>query len=187
MLSNLLLVLASTVALVNSQSSSTIDPNSVDIKTRQYWCAAQKSACPLLCLQIASGVPESNNCSAETLTYNCVCSNGISPNASEYSQTLPYFICTEANNQCVNACGDSACQSNCRTANPCGAQNPPRVNVTSTSATSSMAATSTAASTAVQTTEATGAAPRGVSVEISQVYGLFVLVGGVVAGFAVLL
>ncbi|KAJ5875424.1 uncharacterized protein N7473_012771 [Penicillium subrubescens] len=186
MLSNLLLVLASTAALVNSQSTSSIDPNSVDIKTRQYWCSAQKSACPLLCLQIASGVPESNNCTAETLTYSCVCSNGISPNASEYSQTLPYFICTEANNQCVNACSDSACQSRCRTANPCGAQNPPRVNVTST-ASSSVAATSTAASNVIQTGGATGAAPRGVSVEMSQVYGLCVLVGGVVAGFAVLL
>lgn len=90
MLSNLLLVLASTAALVNSQSTSSIDPNSVDIKTRrkspcfmalspqsqarpetrvltsikEYWCNAQRSACPLLCLQIASGVPESNNCTA---------------------------------------------------------------------------------------------------------------------------
>jgi hypothetical protein len=35
MLSNLLLVLASTAALVNSQSTSSIDPNSVDIKTRR--------------------------------------------------------------------------------------------------------------------------------------------------------
>lgn len=99
---------------------------------------------------------------------------------------MPYFICTEANNQCVKACGDSACQSSCRTANPCGAQDPPRVNVTST-ASSTVAATSTAASEVIQTGGATGAAPRGVSVDMSQVYGLCVLVGGVVAGFAVLL
>ncbi|KAJ5455699.1 uncharacterized protein N7458_003963 [Penicillium daleae] len=187
MLPNLLLVLASTAALASSQSTSTIDPNSVPISTRQYWCNSQKSACPLLCLQIASGVPESNNCTAETLSYSCVCSNGISPNASEYSQTLPYFICTEANNQCVAACSDSACQSNCRTANPCGAQDPPRVNVTTTTASSSVAATSTTGSAVIQTGGATGAAPRGYAVEMGQVYGLCVLVGGVVAGFAVLL
>jgi hypothetical protein len=50
-----------------------------------------------------------------------------------------------------------------------------------------VAATSTAGSDVIQTGGATGAAPRGVSVEMSQVYGLCVLVGGVVAGFAVLL
>lgn len=59
---------------------------------------------------------------------------------------------------------------------------------TTTSASSSVAATSTAGSSAVvQTGGATGAAPRGYAVEMGQVYGLFVLVGGVVAGFAVLL
>lgn len=98
---------------------------------------------------------------------------------------MPYFICTEANNQCVNACTDSACQSNCRTAHPCGAQNPPRVNVTST-ASSSAAATSTSAS-VIQTGGATGAAPRAHAVEMGHVYGMCVLVGGIVAGFAVLL
>lgn len=35
MLSNLLLVLASTAALVNSQSTSTINPNSVPLTTRR--------------------------------------------------------------------------------------------------------------------------------------------------------
>lgn len=35
MLSNLLLVLASSAALVSSQSTETIDPNSVDISTRR--------------------------------------------------------------------------------------------------------------------------------------------------------
>ena len=50
-----------------------------------------------------------------------------------------------------------------------------------------MAATSTSASTAVPSKEATGAAPRSYVAEMGQVYGLCVLVGGVVAGFAVLL
>lgn len=60
------------------------------------------------------------------------------------------------------------------------------MNVTST-ASSSVAATSTAASEAVQTSEATGAAPRSHAVEMGHVYGMCVLVGGIVAGFAVLL
>lgn len=35
---------------------------------------------------------------------------------------MPYYECTEYANQCVNNCqkGDSACQSSCRTAHPCG-------------------------------------------------------------------
>lgn len=78
-----------------------------------------------------------------TLAYICLCDNGLTPNASEYSQTVPFYECTEAANQCVNRCprGDSACQSQCRTASPCGAQNPTRVNTSTISST--MSATST--------------------------------------------
>jgi cobalamin biosynthesis Mg chelatase CobN len=50
-----------------------------------------------------------------TLSWSCVCDNGQTPNASEYSQTIPYFECTESNNDCVANCnGDSTCQSACR-------------------------------------------------------------------------
>ncbi|KAJ5157642.1 uncharacterized protein N7482_008742 [Penicillium canariense] len=187
MLSKLLLILASAATLANSQSASSIDPSSVPIATRQAWCTAQKSACPLLCLQITTGVPQVNNCSAETLSYSCICSNSVAPNASEYSQTMPYFICTEANSQCIKNCADSACQSKCQSDNPCGAQNPPRVNVTTTTASSAAASTTSAAATVVETGGATGAAPRAYSVDMGHVSGLCVLVGSVVAGLAVLL
>lgn len=111
----------------------------------------------------------------------------MTPNASEYSQTIPYYTCTETNNQCVLKCnGDSTCQNNCRVKNPCGAQDPKRVNVTTTTA---KAATPTASETPVNTlvNGATGAAPRMASIDMSHVYGLCVLVGGFVAGFATLL
>lgn len=122
-----------------------------------------------------------------TLLYYCLCSNNVTPNATEYSQTIPYFTCTETNNQCVLKCnGDSTCQNNCRVQNPCGAQDPKRVNVTTTTA---KAATTTATATPVNTlvNGATGAAPHMASVDMSHVYGLCVLVGGFVAGFATLL
>lgn len=126
------------------------------------------------------------NAYQETLSYQCICSNNVSPNASEYSQTLPYFICTEANNQCVNNCpiGDSPCQSACREDHLCGAQNPKRVNVTTTTV---AAATSTSPANLLGTNPATGGVPRLISVEMGHVYGLCVLVGGIIAGFAVLL
>ncbi|KAJ5475125.1 hypothetical protein N7539_008191 [Penicillium diatomitis] len=197
MLSRLLLALASTAALVSSQS---IDPSTVPIATRQYWCNQQESVCPLLCLQISTGKPVANDCDAKTLDYHCICSNNITPNASQYSETMPYFICTEANNQCVNRCSaaDSSCQSLCRTQHPCGAQNPIRVNVTTTASTSTASMTATGSNTATgtgtsgasgaaQSHEATGGSARVQLGEISQIYGLGVLVAGVAAGFAGLL
>ncbi|KAJ5971214.1 uncharacterized protein N7479_001132 [Penicillium vulpinum] len=192
MLFKTMFILASVATLVNSQ----FDPTSVPIATREAWCGSQTSACPLLCLQIpgASGTPISNTCEAETLLYYCLCSNNVTPNATEYSQTIPYYTCTESNNQCVLKCnGDSTCQNNCRVNNPCGAQDPKRVNVTTTT-TTTKSATPAATETPVNTningngaTGATGAAPRMALVDMSHVYGLCVLVGGFVAGFATLL
>ncbi|KAK5631511.1 hypothetical protein RRF57_007225 [Xylaria bambusicola] len=82
------------------------------------------------------------------LTYGCVCEDGKSPNLSEYSLTLPFFICQEWGTQCVNNCnGDASCASDCRQNHPCGAQNPTRVNTTNTAstATETGAAASTSA------------------------------------------
>lgn len=135
------------------------------------------------------------------LTFSCICSNGISPNASQFSQTIPYFECTEFGNQCVNNCGqgNSACASACRTNNPCGAQDPVRVNLTTTSSTvSATAAASTAGSSDGAQYTGFGGAPtpsasssgQGTSaastlaITIGHAYGLGVLVIGLSAGFA---
>ncbi|KAK3671265.1 hypothetical protein LTR78_008900 [Recurvomyces mirabilis] len=130
-----------------AQSQYTIDPNSVVNTTRAYWCTQEQAQCPLICLQTNSQADTiANDCNPTSLTYSCVCSNGMSPNISEYTQTLPFFICQEWGNQCVSNCnGDSICQSNCRSQHPCGAQNPVRQN------------TSTLSSTMSQTGSATGA------------------------------
>lgn len=102
-------------ALVSAQ---TIDPSSVPLATRQQWCTNQKAACPELCAQQSSTgslSTSANTCDATTLDYACVCSSGLIPNASEYSQTIPYYECTEYNTQCVNGCGqDSTCAAACR-------------------------------------------------------------------------
>ncbi|KAI9719994.1 MAG: hypothetical protein M1812_003119 [Candelaria pacifica] len=127
--------------------------------------------------------------------------NGLSPNASEYSQTIPYFICTEAGNQCVNKCAtnDNSCQSACRAQHPCGAQDPKRVN---TSTISTMIATKTgsgAASTnkdAVYTTyggaaatasAAAGSAAAAAALQLGQSYGVSVLAAGLFAGFGLMI
>jgi hypothetical protein len=93
-----------------------------------------------------------------------------------------------------NCNGVQSCQSACRTQNPCGAQHPERVNITTRVTTT---AASTSPPTGVVYTGFGGAAtadPKtdgGSSVtapiDIGRVYGLFVVMGGILAGFGVLL
>lgn len=201
-------ICALTIGFAAAQS---IDPSTVSEGTRNQWCLAQTSQCPLICSQYPgeSAATAANDCDAETLVYNCVCEiNGLAPNVSEYSQTIPYFICTESNNNCVTACnGASSCQAACRENRPCGAQDPTRVNIStvSTSATSTNggAAASTASDGAVYTgfggsaatTDApsdeedtsTGTNAAAVLLNVGQLYGLGVVVAGMFAGFSLLL
>ncbi|KAI0390201.1 hypothetical protein F5Y17DRAFT_80494 [Xylariaceae sp. FL0594] len=128
------LATASLLLAVRAQEQYSIDPTTVPLATRSNWCVQEQSSCPLICNQISSGGYETNDCDPITLTYGCVCSNGISPNLSEYSLTVPFYVCQEWGNQCVAACGgNNACASDCRENHPCGARNPTRVNTTTTS------------------------------------------------------
>ncbi|RMZ76120.1 hypothetical protein DV738_g5090, partial [Chaetothyriales sp. CBS 135597] len=174
-------------SLLGVALSQTVDPNSVPLATRAQWCQSQITQCPLICLQTKgnSAGTEANDCDADTLTYNCICSNGIAPNASEYSQTLPYYICTEANNQCVANCGtgNNACASSCREDNPCGAQSPTRVTTTKTTA----SATATSGDSVSATSGDTSSAATRLFLTAGEVYGLTVVLGGVFAGFAFML
>jgi len=126
----------------------TIDPDTVEQSTRDYWCDQNRAQCPLICLQqpgINSMTTEQNDCDSDALTYTCVCENGVAPNITEYSQTLPYFICQQWGNTCVENCnGDNSCQSACREDHPCGAQDPYRGN---TSLPTTMASTAAATGT----------------------------------------
>ncbi|KAI1170911.1 hypothetical protein F4777DRAFT_88817 [Nemania sp. FL0916] len=130
-------LLATATFLVSStqaQDQYHIDPTSVTLSTRDNWCDQEKSTCPIICEQTPPGGFQVNDCDPMTLQYGCVCENGLSPNLSEYSLTLPFFVCQEWGNQCVAGCnGDAACASDCRQNHPCGALNPTRVNETTTS------------------------------------------------------
>jgi hypothetical protein len=186
-------------ALFSLTAAQSIDPDSVDLPTRKSWCQSQQSSCPLLCLQLSgsSSTTAANTCDPETLDFECICGNGQSPNASEYSQTLPYFICTQYNRQCVIDCsGDSTCQAACVDDHPCGAQNPTRINTTSSatqSATSSAGASSTnnvaytglgGSSAASTSTPKSGAQ---MTLDFGRSYGLAVVFASVFAGFALVM
>lgn len=109
------------------------------------------STCPIICQQVEPRTTEVNSCDPDTLTYGCLCGNGLQPNLTEYSLTIPYFTCTEWGTQCVAGCnGDSACQSSCRQDHPCGARDPTLANKTA-SATGSATGSATQSATASST------------------------------------
>ncbi|KAK3942114.1 hypothetical protein QBC46DRAFT_362784 [Diplogelasinospora grovesii] len=174
-----------------------IDPTSVPLATRQSWCNDELSTCPIICQQVPPGTTTTNTCDPKTLTYGCVCGNGLQPNVSEYSLTLPYHVCQQWGIQCVNACnGDNACQSACVQDHPCGAQNPAKVNATTSSTMSATAsgATSTSSnqvftglagqSTGTSSPSGNAAAP---ALAFGSAYGLVVVAGSLFAGFALML
>ncbi|KAM5446187.1 hypothetical protein MaudCBS49596_006740 [Microsporum audouinii] len=193
--------LLAAAAIARVASAQAVDPDSVDEATREQWCLAQQTSCPLICLQLpgTTETPAANDCDPSNLTFDCTCSNGKMPNATEYSQTIPYFICTESNNICVKNCnGNHACQSACREDHPCGAQNPGRPNTTATPTTTASQTSSTSASSgAVYTgfgdgstssdTPKKGMAGHQALLNAGQLYGMAVVATGFLAGFAVLL
>jgi len=204
-------VVATAIFSMSAQAQYAIDPNSVPISTRTSWCQSQLASCPLLCLQnpgSTDSTTTANDCDPQSLTYDCVCGNGLTPSLANYSQTIPYFECTEFANQCVAACnGATSCQSSCRANNPCGAQNPTRINTTSSS---SMASTATLPAGATSGTAGVvftglggGAAPTQTGssgsggdskkngsqtvMDLGRSYGLAVIFAGLFAGFALVM
>jgi len=184
-----LAVAAALVATV--QADYYINPDSVSASLRSTWCANELTTCPLICQQTPPGNTLTNTCDTATLTYGCLCGNGLQPNVSEYSLTLPFFVCQEWGNQCVTACGiyNNQCASDCRQNHPCGALSPTRLNSTTPS---TMSATASATNQVY-----TGLAGGGSSSSQQQqhgnlaptldaggAFGFVVIMGGLVAGVA---
>ncbi|PHH75521.1 hypothetical protein CDD80_2318 [Ophiocordyceps camponoti-rufipedis] len=162
-----------------------IEPSSVPISTRHAWCADERNTCPLICQQVEPRTTLMNDCDPKTLTFNCVCGNNQRPNVTEYTLTLPYFICQEWGNQCVKACsGDNECQGKCRQDHPCGAQSPKKYNTTSTtmpSATVDPNAIFTDGPGARIDSKGAGTTPQ-----VGRTYAMALVLTGLFAGFALL-
>ncbi|KAK5132437.1 hypothetical protein LTR08_009048 [Meristemomyces frigidus] len=165
--STLLIAASALTGLVSAQNYSTsgalsIDPNGVDYDTRLSWCRAQTNSCP----QICGGQASPNSCDATALTYVCTCSNGNSPNISNFDQTIPSFVCAQWKTDCVTAhpndlTGQTACLSVV-----CGDRNASSGETStssSASATASMTASMTASSTGGAVASASSAAGSGAS------------------------
>jgi hypothetical protein len=142
--------LASLMSVASAQSVYyPFNPEDLNIETKSIWCTNQISSCTLLCLDQQSGDGFTNDCNSETLEWQCICSDNTAPNATQYSQTIPYFICSYQVQNCVDNCGIGApdCAQKCKTDKVCGATNPTRL----TSSGSIKPATKTSTSTATGT------------------------------------
>ncbi|KAH8725355.1 hypothetical protein GQ44DRAFT_616139 [Phaeosphaeriaceae sp. PMI808] len=177
----------------------TINPKDVSPSDRYTWCLNQKAQCPLICLQqpgVTSMTTLANDCDTETLLYTCICENKVAPNITQYSQTIPFYICQEWGNQCVKNCnGDNTCGDACRKDHPCGAQSPYKGNTSIPSA--SLARSTSEPTTKIPVTgfggaQATGANSPGKGAAAgtympSAALSMSVVLGTAFLGFAVLL
>ncbi|KAM7196134.1 hypothetical protein V8F20_007169 [Naviculisporaceae sp. PSN 640] len=175
-----------------------INVTNVPLGDRQVWCRDQKAACPLICQEVSPGPVIDNSCTPETLQYGCLCANNMRPNLSEYSMTIPFHTCQQYGNECVKDCGavNNQCASDCRELNPCGAQNPQKVNTTSSStleptATPSKNPNQVFDGLAGDATDAANSNNNQGSgagaLQFGQTYGLAVVLTSLFAGFAIML
>ncbi|KAH7313518.1 hypothetical protein B0I35DRAFT_274637 [Stachybotrys elegans] len=191
MLSLRTIAFALATGLVAAQVQYHIDPESIDISTREYWCDNELATCPSICEQFEPGTTDVNTCEPETLDFRCICGNGLAPNMTEYTVTLPFHICQEWGNQCVTACGrNNACASACREDHPCGARDPSRPNATTTSGAPTSTSTGPSLATNGNFDNAGGDdnddRDSAATVAVGRTYGLAIVLGTLFAGFAML-
>ncbi|KAG6060988.1 hypothetical protein E4U17_002891 [Claviceps sp. LM77 group G4] len=173
-----------------SNADYVIEPSSVPLSTRRSWCTQEKSTCPLICQQVEPRTTLVNTCDPKTLSFGCICGNNMQPNVSEYSLSLPYFVCQEWALQCQAKCDTNGCKSDCVEKHPCGAQNPQKLN---TSATAQSTSTATDGPNTIYTDGPGGSSGGGsgkkaaaATLEAGRMYGLAVILTGLFAGFALL-
>lgn len=56
---------------------------------RRTWCRGQRNTCTELC----GRQTETNDCEADTLEFECECSDGTTPELKDYKATVPTYIC----------------------------------------------------------------------------------------------
>ncbi|KAJ5558476.1 hypothetical protein N7535_008689 [Penicillium sp. DV-2018c] len=116
--------LATSVLGANSTSPYTLpagfNVGLVDSSERSAWCSAQRNTCPDIC----QDGTRLNSCDSNSLEFQCVCSDGSTPDVTPYKQTVPFFVCQANYGQCINAHPDDAeGQRTCKKNAVCGSKN----------------------------------------------------------------
>ncbi|KAI0203952.1 hypothetical protein F4808DRAFT_416386 [Astrocystis sublimbata] len=147
-------------AQANSNSTWTVDPESVDPLMKSQWCGSQSNVCNTLC-----GTALVNNCDTDSLDFKCECAGNGYPDMNKFMNTVPWFVCTKLNDDCItknenNANGQKNCTATfhdkCGTENAQDHKGEGAVSVT-TSSSSSASATPTP-TTEPETSSSQGAA-----------------------------
>lgn len=144
----------STVLLVSGLSTlaaaqvyPVITADDIPEPTRVIWCEQQKASCRAICQDQAHVETQANDCWVEDLFTQCICIGGSTPNLTEYSETITFNLCQESIQKCRNNCGNNNdCVDLCARGKQCGAQNPRRVNITSSATTFTTSPTATGSS-----------------------------------------
>ncbi|EME39321.1 hypothetical protein DOTSEDRAFT_83110 [Dothistroma septosporum NZE10] len=192
--SALLVTVTALSVVVGAQNYSTSGPLSVDVSqidtaTRQSWCRAQTNSCPEIC----GGQANPNTCDQTTLNYTCTCTDGSTPNITNYDQTIPSFICAQWKSNCVaNHPNDLDGQTGCLSV-VCGSAN--ATSGESTASSSSASSPSSTSSGSAATGSATGSASASgasasatassaaMALNIAQQYGTTIMGAGLLAVF----
>ncbi|KAI0143608.1 hypothetical protein GGR57DRAFT_343935 [Xylariaceae sp. FL1272] len=149
-------------AQANSNSTFTIDPSLVDPNLANTWCNTEYNSCTTLC-----GSVSINNCNSTSLDFECECSSGTFPDLNKYQDTIPWFVCSQLQANCIvenenNAAGQLNCSNTYgfKCANETIADNA-GVGASDGTTTSSASSSPTSASqtTSASTSSSTGAAP----------------------------
>ncbi|KAI1311420.1 hypothetical protein F5Y03DRAFT_306697 [Xylaria venustula] len=159
------LLALSALSLVSAQSDSNstfkIDPSEVTPLQQSNWCNAQQNSCSTLCGSVLQ-----NNCDPSSLNFLCECEGQSYPDMNKFENTIPWFVCTQLQDDCTaqNA-GNAAGQKNCTATygSKCGTEdvNDHQGEGAATTSTSSSATSTTAKSTSTAeptTSSSSGAA-----------------------------
>ncbi|KAI1452351.1 hypothetical protein F4805DRAFT_31774 [Annulohypoxylon moriforme] len=163
-------VALSALGLVSAQSNSnstfTIDPNTVDISDRVAWCQGQTDSCGTIC-----GNAINNACSTDTLDFTCECQGGNYPDMNVFENTMPWFVCERLQSNCItqeenNAAGQKNCTETfgdkCGTENVTAHAGEGETTSSSSSAAPSGSATAASSSAAASSTSHAAAVPTNV-------------------------
>lgn len=138
--------------------------------------------------------PHTDDFAQSTLSYVCTCTDGSTPNISDYSQTAPFFICEQWKANCVDnhpndLNGITACNSVV-----CGMKNASSVEAaaqSSSSASASMTATRSASGSGTASPTKSGSAAStssgSAAMVVAQNYGTGIVVTGLLAIFGLAL
>jgi hypothetical protein len=177
-------------SLLSTTLAQTADFNAsaVDLDTRDAWCKDQVSQCPNLCEDLGKSTVK-NNCFPDNLFFTCLCSDNVSPNLTQYSQTIPYYECTTNQANCVTNCGlaNNDCANQCKKTFVCGATDPKRANATASASKSASATSTGPVSTGTGFAHADGSsstsnAARAFMLEAGYTYGLGMVIAGIAVG-----